>query len=434
MHPRSFPPTGRALARCSNLVAASALALALGSLAADWPQWRGRHRDGLSPETGLLSSWPQGGPKLLWQAHNLGTGYSTPAVVGQRIYVLGNEGLENEFVQALSTERGERLWRTRLGKVGNPNQKPNFPAARSTPTVDGDLLFALGSDGDLACVETATGKVRWQKNLRTDFGGKPGTWAYAESPLVDGDTLLVTPGGDTATLVALHKRTGDVVWKCAVPGGDEAAYTSAMVLEAAGRKQYVQMLQKGLAGVDAATGKLLWRYARTVSRYGATIPTPLVHDSTVFSAGSGTGGGLVKIAAQADSVVAEEVYFSAKLPTAIGGAVKIGDYLYGTTGQSLVCAEFATGRIRWEERSLGAASVCAAEQRLYLHGENGEVALVEASPEAYREHGRFAPPDQPKRSNAMEKAWAYPVVSDGRLYLRDHNQLWCFTIASDSTR
>src|SRR5207247_6056906 len=180
--------------------------------------------------------------------------------------------------------------------------QPNFPAARSTPTVEGEVLYALGSDGDLACVETATGKVRWQKSLRNDFAGQPGTWAYAESPLIDGDTLVCTPGGTNATLVALNQTNGEVIWKCAVPGGDPAAYASAIVLQAAGVKQYVQLLQKGLVGVDAKTGKFLWRYDKPTSRFNANIPTPLASDSAIYAASAGTGAGLVKFKAESTTV------------------------------------------------------------------------------------------------------------------------------------
>ena len=186
----------------------------------DWPQWRGPERNGASPETGLLKQWPAGGPKLLWQVNDIGDGYSTPVVVGSRIYVMSNRGMENEFVQALSTKDGKVIWTTRVGNVGLPNQEPPYAKARSTPTVDGNFIYALGSDGDLACLELKSGKLRWSKNIRTEFGGQPGTWAYAESPLVDGDVLVCTPGGSDATLVALNKKTGDVVWKTAVPGGE----------------------------------------------------------------------------------------------------------------------------------------------------------------------------------------------------------------------
>jgi outer membrane protein assembly factor BamB len=394
----------------------------------DWPQWRGARRDGISQETGLLKEWPKEGPKLVWEAKGIGSGYSTPAVVGRWLYLLSNEGLENESVQALSVEDGKRVWSTRLGKVGNPDQQPKFPAARSTPTVEGSFLYALGSDGDLACVAIDTGKVSWHKNLRTDFAGKPGTWAYSESPLIDGDVLVCTPGGSEATVVALDKKTGEVIWKCAVPGGDEAAYASAIIVDAGGTKQYVQVLQKGLVGVAAKSGKFLWRYDKIVSRYGANIPTPVAKDGYIYSAGAGTGGGLIKLKSQADGVAVEEVYFSPKLPTAIGGVVRVGDFLYGTTSEALLCIELVSGNVKWQERALGAASSCVAENRLYLHGENGEVALVEAVSDGYHEKGRFAPPEQPARLNQMEKAWTYPVVANGRLYIRDQNMLWAYDI------
>jgi len=407
-----------------------ALSTTLFIAADDWPQWRGPQRNGISRETGLLKEWPKDGPKPLWKIADAGSGYSAPAVVSDRLFLLANEGTDSEFVQALSVNDGKRIWRTPLGKVGPNNPQMNYAAARSTPTIDGEFLYALGSDGDLVCLEANTGKVRWQKNLRADFGGKPGDWAYAESPLIDGDTLVCTPGGSDATLVALNKKTGAVIWKCATPEGDQAAYASAVIVEADGVKQYVQLLQKGLVGVEPKTGKLLWRYAKPISRFNANIPTPLASDGYIYVGSAGTGGGAVKLKAKDGSVEAEQLYFESKLPTAIGGAVKVGDFLYGTTAQALLCVEFATGQVKWEDRALGAASLCYADGRLYLHGENGDVALVEPAPEAYREKGRFTPPDQPKHAKPMEKAWAYPVVANGRLYIRDHGMLWCYDVKS----
>jgi len=416
--------------RCLPALAALTLIFTAATAvpAADWPQWRGPNRDGISPEQGLLQRWPQGGPKLAWKATDLGSGYSTPAVVGERLYLLANEGLDNEYVAAVSASDGKQIWKTRLGNVGQPKQNPSFPAARSTPTIDGAVLYALGSDGDLAALETESGKLLWRKHLREDFGGTPGTWAYAESPLIDGDTLVATPGGSDATLVALHKKTGEVLWKCPVPGGDEAAYASALAVEVGGIRQYVQLLQKGLVGVEAKTGKFLWRFDKPVSRYNANIPSPVFSDGIAYAGSAGTGGGAVRLQARDGGVAAEPLYFEASFPSAIGGAVKVGDYLYGTTGAALMCIEFQTGQVKWKDRALGAASLCFADGRLYLHGENGEVALVEPSPEGYRELGRFTPPEPPKRANNMEKAWVYPVVAGGRLYLRDHSCLWCYDI------
>lgn len=411
-----------------HLASFLAVSAALSGAANDWPQWRGPERSGISQETGLLKEWPKDGPRLVWKAAAIGSGYAAPAVVGDRIYALGNDGLENEFVQALAVKDGKRIWSARLGKVGNPNQQPKFPAARSTPTVQGEVLYALGSDGDLACVELGSGKVRWQKNLRTEFGGKPGEWAYAESPLVDGDAVVCTPGGSEATLVALNKRTGELVWKCALPEADQAAYASAIVFESGGVKQYVQLLQKGLVGVEAKTGKFLWRYGKAVSRYGANIPTPIASGDSIYTAAAGTGGGTIKLKSKDGKIEPEQVYFESKLPAAIGGAVKVGNFLYGTTAQALLCLDFSTGQVKWEERALGPASLCYVDGRLYLHGENGEVALVDPAPESYREKGRFTPPDQPSHSDPMEKAWTYPVVANGRLYLRDHGTLWCYDL------
>ena len=394
----------------------------------DWPQWRGPQRDGISKETGLLKQWPKEGPKLLWQVKDIGAGYSTPSVVGKRLYLVSNEGTEKEFVQALEAEDGKRAWSIPIGKVG-PNEGPQYPGARSTPTVDGDSIYALGSDGDLVCLETATGKIKWNKNLRGDFGGKPGKWAYAESPLVDGDTLVCTPGGSDATLVALNKKTGDVVWKSAVPGGDQSGYASIVKMDFNGGKHYVQFVEKGVVGVNAQDGKFLWRYDKTAQNSPANIPTPIAEGGYVYSGAGRSGGGLIKLNPKDGAFEVEEVTFTPKLPTAIGGAVKIGEHFYGTAGQALLCAEFKTGKLKWEERSVAPGSLCYAEQRLYIHGENGDVALVEATPEGYREKGRFTPPGQPER--ARTKAWSYPVVANGRLYIHDLGTLWAYDVKTN---
>ena len=301
--------------------------LPLETQAADWPQWRGPQRNGISAETGLLAEWPKEGPKLVWQVKDIDSGYSTPSVVGDRLYLLSNQGLDNEFVQALDAKGGKRIWSQRIGKVGNPDQQPNYPAARSTPTVDGEQLLAFGSDGDLACLERATGKVRWQKNVRKDYGGQPGIWAYSESPLVDGEAVICTPGGPDATMLALNKNTGELIWKCALPGGEQAAYTSALVIEAGGVRQYVQMLQKGLVGVEAKTGKLLWRYDRTAKGSPAVIPTPVVDGDFIYSAAGRSGGGGVRLKVNGGTFETEQLYFSPKLPTSVGGALKVGEYL-----------------------------------------------------------------------------------------------------------
>ena len=405
------------------------LALSSFSLAADWPQWRGPERTGISQEMGLLKEWPEGGPKLLWQVKEIGDGYSTPAVVGDRLYLISNKGMDNEYVHCLSAADGKELWTTTIGKVG-ANDGPQYPGSRSTPTIDDHRLYALGSNGDLACLEAASGKILWKKNVKEEFGGQFGKWAYSESPLVDGEAVVVTPGGADATLLKLNKATGEVVWKSAVPGGDKAAYSSIIVVETGGVKQYVQFLEKGLVGVDAQSGKLLWRYDKTAQGSPANIPTPVAKDAYVYSATNRGGAGLVQLKGGTNAFDAEQVYASSQLPSAIGGAVLVDGYLYGTKSENLICADFLTGEVKWQNRSINAASVCVADGRLYLHGENGDVALVEVSPTSYRELGKFTPPDIQPRGKVNSKAWAYPVVAGGKLYIRDLGCVWCYDVSA----
>jgi len=421
---------------CLYLSLISFLTFAHGNVfPADWPQWRGPDRSGVTKESGLLKQWPAGGPKLIWQVNDLGDGYSTPVVVGTRIYLMSNQGMDNEYVRALSTENGKSIWTTRVGNVGNPNQNPPYPKARSTPTVDGDYLYAFGSDGDVACLEAKTGKIRWSKNVRKEFGGQPGEWAYAESPLVDGNAVVVTPGGPDATMVALNKKNGELIWKSAIPGGEPAGYASAIVVQGGGRKQYVQLLSKGMVGVDAKTGQFLWRYA-DVAKGPAQYFTPVARGEYVYCGALGVGGGMVQLKANGAGVNAEQVYFKRGLPNGVGGAVIVGDHLYGTeVGQKLVAVEFATGKVMWEAENFGWASVASADGLLFVHLIDGDVALVEATPEGFRAKGRFKPPAQPQKKQVgpfPEGAFAYPVIANGRLYIRDLGTMWVYDIKSGS--
>jgi outer membrane protein assembly factor BamB len=409
---------------------ASALALgaAPGVLAADWGQFRGPARDGISKEKGLLQEWPAGGPKLVWKNESVLFGFGAPAVAEGRVFLVSNEGPNNEFVQALDAKDGSRIWACGLGKVGNPQQQPSYPGSRTTPTVDGNLLYAMGSDGDLVCVETATGKIRWKRSMKETFGARLGTWAISESPLIEGDKVIVTPGGPEATVVALNKTNGELVWKTAAPEQDEAAYSSAILHEIGGVKQIVHFLGKGVAGLDVKTGQILWRYPRTALKSPANIPTPVVRGEYVYTASGLGGAGLVKVKAEGGKFTPEEVYFATRLPNAIGGCVLVGDYMYGTGGAGLMCVEFMTGTIKWTERGVGPGSILFADGRLYIHGEGGATALVEPSPEGYKEKGRIEASDVPGRGT--NKAWAYPAIANGRLYIRELGLLWCYDISS----
>jgi outer membrane protein assembly factor BamB len=407
------------------------------TVAADWPGWRGQDRNGVSSETGLLKEWSRDGPKQVWKATKLGGGYSTPAVANGRLYLLGTRD-RREQVFALDAKDGKEIWATEVGAIARDGP-PSYPGPRSTPTVDGDRLYALGSDGDLLCLSTA-GKVNWRKNLTRDFDGARGRWAYAESPLIDGDVLVCTPGGTDATLVALNKKTGAVLWKASVPLGaapkgrgskpNDAAYASAIVAEVGGIKQYVQFLGGCVVGVSARDGKLLWRY-NGIS--GITnCATPIFHDGCVFVSATGrgpsptNGSALVKLTAGKDGVTAKEVYHISDLANHHGGVVRVGGSLYGTNNTSLLCIDFKTGETKWQDRSVGKGSVTAADGHLYVRGERGAVALVEATPAGHKEKGRF---DQPDRSN--RPAWPHPVISGGRLYLRDQDVLLCYNVKAE---
>jgi outer membrane protein assembly factor BamB len=232
----------------------------------------------------------------------------------------------------------------------------------------------------------------------------------------------------------LNKRTGAVIWKSAVPGGDAAAYASAIPFEAAGRRQYVQFLDKGVVGVDAKTGRFLWRYEKT-STGPANIPMPVVNDGYVYTANARRfGGGLVQLHATGDGVNAEEVYFERDVPNTLGGQILLAGTLYGTNSKGMAVSDFVTGKIKWQAPGVGPGAVQYAEGLLYVHGENGDVALVEASPDSYKERGRFTPPAQPKRARQREMAWTYPVVANGKLYIRDLGTLWCYDVKDPAAR
>lgn len=389
----------------------------------DWPGWRGPDRTGVSTVTGLLPSWPPGGPKLLWKATGMGGGYSTPSVAGGRVFLMGSQG-NDEFVLALDAATGKQLWSTRVGIVG-VNTGPNYPGPRATPTVDGPWLYTLGSDGDLVCVEAANGHVRWHRHLGKDFHGKRGTWAYTESPLIDGDVLVCTPGGPTATMVALNKSDGSVRWKTELDYGNTAAYASAIVAHVGGVKQYVQFLGSGLLAVSAQDGKILWRYKKNIGF--ASCATPIFHDDCIYSSASGNegagGDALLRLSPSPNGIEAKQVYLVRGILNFHGGVVRVGNELYGTNANVLICQDFKTGAVRWKDRSVGQASIVAADHRLYLRGEEGSVALVDIDPTGYHERGRFR---QPERTAFA--TFAHPVVAGGRLYLRDADLLFCYDI------
>jgi outer membrane protein assembly factor BamB len=414
---------------------------------ADWPQYRGPNRDGISRETGLLQEWPKDGPRLLWTYPEAGIGYSGPAVVGDRLFTAGGRG-DAEFVFALDLKAAangppREVWSVRVGPLftwkGNQwNAGPN-----ATPTVDGDSVYALGGFGDLVCVEVATGKERWRVNLPRDLGGEvnpigggladptPLGWGYASAPLVDGDKLICVPGGPKGLLAALDKKTGKVIWR-STEVTDQASYSSPLAVEVGGVRQYVQVTNKGIVGVAAADGKLLWSYRRAQPFEDVVISMPVFRDNLVYATvGFGEGCDLVRLTPKGGAVAAEKVYATKEVQNRNGDVVLVGDHLYGHSEKGgWVCQEFKTGRVVWSETDvLGRGSVTCADGRLYCCAEKGGVvALVEPSPEAWKEKGRFKLPQESKQRKPSGGLWTHPVIANGKLYLRDQELLFCYDV------
>jgi outer membrane protein assembly factor BamB len=286
----------------------------------------------------------------------------------------------------------------------------------------------------VACLQVQDGKIIWQRSLQKDFGGSVPTWSYRESPLVDGNKVIFTPGGEDAALVALDKLTGKTLWKSQVPGNPKAAYASAIAIDFDGQRQYVQLTAKALVGVAASDGKFLWRYDRAANSHGINCSTSIYHDGMVFAASAyDAGGGLVKLSKDANGgVKAEEVYFSKKMQNHHGGMIIFDGCLYGANGGNeggaLVCLDFKTGNVLWDEHDdaehrAPKGSVALADGRIYYLTEKGTMLLIEPNSKQYVERGRF---DQPDRS--QQPAWTHPVIANGKLYLRDQELLLCYDV------
>ncbi|HEY2146644.1 MAG TPA: PQQ-binding-like beta-propeller repeat protein, partial [Pirellulales bacterium] len=304
------------------------------ALAADWPQWEGPDRNNISHETGLLKEWSSDGPPLAWKTTKLGGGYSAPSISHGRIFGMSFRG-GDEVVWALSESDGKEQWSTVIGPAAkNEIGSPGNEGPRCTPTIDGDYLYALGASGELVCLKTSDGQEAWHKNLKKDFGGHfMAHWGYCESPLIDGDMLICTPGGSDATTVALDKRTGETIWKSQVARDNGAGYASPIVINAAGHKQYVHFLQSGPIGVDAESGKLLWHSTKGANGV-ANCATPIFSDDCVFvSSAYGGGCALLKLVKDGpDGVKADLAYANKKMQNHHGGIILLDGCLYGASG------------------------------------------------------------------------------------------------------
>jgi outer membrane protein assembly factor BamB len=381
----------------------------------DWPQWRGPRRDGVSAERGLLKAWPESGPPLAWKATGAGQGYSSFAVAGGRLYTLGARE-DREHVIAFDVASGKRVWDAPHGQRFS-NDRGDGP--RGTPTVDGTRVYAFGASGDLTALEAASGKVAWTVNVIRDFGGQNITWGLSESPLIVGDRIIVSPGGPGSSVVALNKADGKLIWKTEA---DRAGYSSAVLHELGGISEAIVFTGQRALGVNIANGRVLWSYDRVANRV-ANIATPIVRGDHVFlSSDYGTGAALLRLTAAGGGITAQEVYFTREMRNHHASSVLVGDHLYGFSSAILTAMRFDNGEVAWRDRSVGKGSLVHADDRLYLFSERGVVALAEASPEAYKEHGRFS------LETGSLPTWSHPVVSNGKLFLRDQDTIYAYDV------
>ena len=385
----------------------------------EWHQWRGPNRDGKSDETGLLEAWGPNGPPLAWRVGGAGTGYSSFSASGGRLLTMGASG-GVEYVMAFDVRSGDKLWKTPLGRRYR-NYEGDGP--RGTPTVDDRRVYALGAGGDLSSLKVETGEVVWSLNVLQRFRATNIPWGISESPLVLDDRVLVNAGGRGASIVALDKNDGSVIWTSL---NDMAGYSSAVVHRVGDITAAVFLTEERALGVDVDNGRLLWSYDR-VANFIANVATPIVRGNRVFvSSDYGTGGALLELTPTADGLRSDEVYFNRNMRNHHSSAVLVGDYLYGFSGSTLTAMRFDDGQVAWRHRSVGKGSLVYADERLYLLSERGVLALAEATPDGYRERGRF------RIQAGTSPTWTHPVVAGGRLYLRDQDAVYAYDIRRQS--
>lgn len=390
------------------------IAVIVSCHAADWPQWRGPQRNGHSLETGLLQSWPRTGPPQVFKVPGAGEGYSSLAVSRGKLITQGQRR-DSEFVVAFDSQTGRKLWETPNGK---PFRERRGHGPRGTPTIDGDRVFALSADGSLLCLDFQTGKPVWNVNIVQKYGGSVPTWGISESPLVDGDRLIVMPGGRGAAVVALDKRTGNLIWKSQ---SDSVGYSSAIAVDSPDGRLIIAFTGDGVLGLLASNGELLWRYDK-VSNSTANIATPIHSNGYIFvSSDYGTGCALLKLLPGRKM---QEVYFNRDMKNHYSSAVLVGNHVYGFNSNILTAMEFATGKVAWRDRSVGKGSVIYADGHLVVLGENGMLALVEANPSGYREKSRF------DIQRGDWPAWSPPVIAGGKLYLREQDSVYCWNLTA----
>jgi outer membrane protein assembly factor BamB len=384
-----------------------------------WPQWRGPRRDGISPEKNLLPDWPEGGPRLLWQIDSLGRGWSSPIVVGERLYITGD--VDDDLVLFAYDLSGVLKWRTANGD----SWQGSYPGARACFAYSEGHLYHMNAHGRTACLDAASGRERWAVNVLDRFEGKNITWALSECLLVDGPRVIVTPGGTKALVATLDKRTGETVWTTPPLPGDRTSHCSPILFRYAGRRLIANCSSAHGFGVDADTGKLLWTVPLK-NQYGVNVATPVYGDGHVFYVTPyAQNGRLYQLRADGRNFVAQQTWAS-PLDTVCGSGVLVDGTLFAggyRRSKWWFGVDWQTGETKFELKDLTTGAAIYADERLYILDERGNVGLVKPNAGGLETVGRFQLFPQRARD-----AWAHPVLHNGRLYLRYHDSLWCFDV------
>jgi outer membrane protein assembly factor BamB len=407
-----------------------------------WTNFNGPNRDNVSPETGLLKSWKEGGPPLLWKINTVGNtefpGYSSVTVSEGRVFTAGNVRIGNSDQEAVSRffaldeKTGKEIWHYDNGPAWV--DRGHFPGERGTPTVDSNRVYAYSAIGRIACLEAATGKEIWAKDLRAEYEATLPTWAYAESPFIDGNKIIIWIGGEKAAVVALDKMTGREIWTTPSTG-QRGNYSSTIAFNFAGQRIYVNMCQFGLLAVNAETGaQLFFIPHKTAWDVMATTPYFFDDNKLFITSGYGTGAKLFELSVHGKLIVPEQVWAEPKFDNQHGGVVFKDGYAYSATHhhgrqRNWMCIKLEDGSIAWENPGVGMGAITYADGMLYCASEReATVALVRATPEKYEELGRFTLPTE-EEGGGTGMFWAHPVVCNKKLYLRHGNTLYCYDIA-----
>lgn len=411
--------------------------LTISIATADWPQWRGANRDGHAAPQDLLHEWPEGGPNVKWEFAETGRGYSALAIADGRLYTMGTQD-DGCYAFCLDAKTGKEIWKSKFARADETNDYNRGwgGGPRSTPTVDGDQVFVLSDLGVLSALAKESGAVQWTTGFVHDHGGIIPTWGYSESPLVDGDRVMVTPGG-TNFMIGVDRQTGEKVWSS--KGFDEGAqYVSIMRGKVGDKDYYVTATKNGLVGFDVATGEKLFSDSATANKV-AVIPTPILHGDLIYHTSAyGAGNTLLKLSNGDDAINVQSVYAlqGKTMENHHGGTVLVDGVIYGFTkanGGEWMAQKLETGEILWEEkvgRSNKSGSICYADGKLYCYSDkDGSVHLADADPSGWKPRGSLTLPKQTAFDREKGAIWAHPVVANQTLFIRDQELIYAFDIA-----